>query len=230
MPTIDELSKLAIADYRAVAGRVVALNEVDGYRGDDSVTIILDPPTIAVIDVHGSEAAMLDNVLHGDADAVDPYYDVTLVGDDARLVGVRSLWTYGTCRTTGGGVEPAPFTLASPVIQRFYGRRIVGKYLHSRTGRPDRDYQFDATDTVLALPTETVHALVDGLAYAAELAPRGDGFPKLEHSQPAAAVFVVKATLAYFGVKSLGEITDEMVEASRAERGLEPRAAAAFTP
>lgn len=89
-----EAEKRALADYEAVAGRIIVTSEgsgVTGYneRGDS-------------VEVYGCFHVRVDKGMKPDSglthwcdEHLDPYWDVTPVKDYPELRGLDSFWTFG---------------------------------------------------------------------------------------------------------------------------------------
>ena len=231
MPTKAELEQQAINDYENYAEKAILLSCVEGYIGDDSISIQLDPPAIAVVDNNSNNRSLIDNLHHWTNDEhLDPYYDVTVVGNDSRLAGIRSTWTWGPCLSTDGKIEAPDFVLAPPDVQTVYGRRITANYvrfslLKGEAGQERKEefdrLPFDATGAVLELPLEAIRALEDRSAGAESLAPADSAFrPVGGPRNGGAAVIVVEQILKFFRVDALAKITDDQLEQARVERGM----------
>jgi hypothetical protein len=86
---IAEAERRAIDDYKAVLGTIIEVADITGYNErDDS------------IDVYGPFKVRVDttdepSVLHWNDEHLDPYWDVTPVGEYAELAGMRSFWVHG---------------------------------------------------------------------------------------------------------------------------------------
>lgn len=94
-------------DYRHYLGKIVLVNAISGFVGNDSVDIRLAPPAKVLI-----EATRLESVLRWNDDWLDPYYEVRLIEEHPMLVGVRSLWIHGPCYHLNGKQ-----TEASDIVQ-----------------------------------------------------------------------------------------------------------------
>jgi len=115
--TKNEIAQQVIEDYKAVAGKVVLLSEVQCYDDSESLVedVVLDPPVVARIDQYPTT----DNsdLLHWNDEWLDPYLDVSILEPHPALANLRPSWTFGTCRSTKGEVQEAPFVLAGPDLQ-----------------------------------------------------------------------------------------------------------------
>jgi hypothetical protein len=107
--TGDDREARALRDYMEHRGRILIADEVSGYdEHDDSEPGWLDPPIrVRVLPTR------LSDVLHGDREWTDPYWDVEVVGHPPqhRVVSgdgrtIRSLWVYGTSYSVDGETQP----------------------------------------------------------------------------------------------------------------------------
>jgi hypothetical protein len=111
----------AIADYDAVAGQIVLCTQVECYDAGTSVTAHCEPPAVLRIYRYGSEKETRDGVLHWTDDKhLDPHYNVEVLAPHPAFAGLSPSWVFGTCRTTDGHVEPAPFALADEAARIAY--------------------------------------------------------------------------------------------------------------
>jgi len=116
----DEIERQAVADYDAVAGKIVLISEVQCYDEDNDLVedVALVPPAIARIDHYPTVEN--DSLIHWNGEWLDPYLDVTILEPHPALAGLRPSWAFGVCRSTKGEVQDAPFTVASPELQERY--------------------------------------------------------------------------------------------------------------
>lgn len=115
----EQLEAQALLEYEEVAGKIVLLHEVDCYdEADNSVTVHLDPPVLGRIDPYYEIGDSL--IRWTDEEHLDPYLDVSILEPHPDFAGVRPSWTFATCHSTTGEVEPARYTVASPELQERY--------------------------------------------------------------------------------------------------------------
>lgn len=95
----SRLENRVLADYRAVAGKVLMASVVSGYLGDtdDSGCFKFDPPLAVRVDA-GMDAQPQHGLFHWNDEWLDPYWDVTIIGTHPDLPpeGLRSAWIDGT--------------------------------------------------------------------------------------------------------------------------------------
>ena len=118
--TEDEVETQCLADYEAVAGKIVLATEIECYADMDSasVTVECDPPAPVRVLKMG-ERTVSDHVTRwmGD-DVCDPIYRISLVDpDDSRFNGLRASWIYGVSRYIDGRLESPRFVLAPDDVQ-----------------------------------------------------------------------------------------------------------------
>lgn len=101
MPSRESLEVQALLEHTDHIGRVILVSEIEGYCGNDSVSVDLDPPAMVKVCRTNTNDVIrwIDNWL-------DPVWDVTLVVPHPQLENVRSLWVHATSRNTDGSVEP----------------------------------------------------------------------------------------------------------------------------
>lgn len=80
----------AKADYAAVAGTEITVKSITGY--DEKGNSVDVEGTFRVIVDAGARA---EDLCHWNDEYLDPYWDVTPVGDYPELKGLRSFWTFG---------------------------------------------------------------------------------------------------------------------------------------
>lgn len=116
----EEIERQVIADYDAVAGKVVLISEIQCYDEDNDLVedVKLVPPAIARIDHFPTVEN--DSLLHWNGEWLDPYLDVTILKPHPALANLRPSWAFGICLSTSGEVQDAPFTVAAPALQERY--------------------------------------------------------------------------------------------------------------
>ena len=95
-----EAERRALEDFNAVVGKELTVRMVSGYNeNDDSVDVDGIPIRVTVDNTSFSLDHWVDEYL-------DPYWDVTPVGEYPELAGLRSFWTFGpSYRVVDGRVE-----------------------------------------------------------------------------------------------------------------------------
>ena len=89
--TQDELHAKADQDHAQALGRVLLAKVVSGYRDDECIDVICDPPARLRV----AATPRLD-LHHWTCDGwLDPYWNVELVEPHPALAGMTSLWTFG---------------------------------------------------------------------------------------------------------------------------------------
>ena len=96
MPQFDRapLEEVALTEYNEQLGKLLEVNYICGYTGNDSGDWMCDPPIIVRLD-----ATDRSSILHWNDEWLDPYWDVTLISGTLPVEGIRSLWIDGR-RTT----------------------------------------------------------------------------------------------------------------------------------
>jgi hypothetical protein len=215
------LAARAKESFSALEGSAVVLYSVSGRRGDVEVALDLSPPALATL------GAWRDiDFAHDGAGNVVLKIPVKPIGDDSRFLGVENAVVDGVGFGPDGAELAADrFELADHFLQSVYGRRITGNCLH-----PDGPgaTPFDATQAVLCMPLEEIHALRDYGDVAAGLVPEG-GITRRSAGADGEKVEVVASVLRFFAAPKLSAITDEMVEGERDKRMVPPRREAAKT-
>lgn len=119
--TEAEINEAVLRDYNELVGKVVLLNEVDGYDAHDtSVTVTCDPPAIARI-CRYSDKSVADCVTRWMDDVnCDPQYAIEILEPHPAFVGMRPSWIYGTSRSTDGTTSKGDFVLADTEMQEKY--------------------------------------------------------------------------------------------------------------
>lgn len=119
--TKDEINEAALRDYRSVAGKVVWVTQVECYDDNDNQAIVTcDPPALARIQAY-EEREELENIPRWtNEEFCDPYYNLEILEKHPAFTGLRPSWTFGTCRSVNGEINPAPFALAPPEVQEEY--------------------------------------------------------------------------------------------------------------
>lgn len=99
----EEAETKALERYRSLVGKVVEIEWVQGYIGDDSGDFKCDPPAkVKIVETDK------DSILHWNDEWLDPYYDVELVEPHPKLAEARSLWIYGeSYNLISGEISPA---------------------------------------------------------------------------------------------------------------------------
>jgi hypothetical protein len=87
-----EAERLALADYKAVAGRIIEVTMISGYNDRNDSVDINDIPILVRVD-KGMQPH--SGLLHWNEDFLYPYWDATAIREYPELKGLRSLWTYG---------------------------------------------------------------------------------------------------------------------------------------
>lgn len=120
--TEAEINEAVLRDYNELVGKVVLLNEVDGYGVDDvNVTVTCDPPAIARISRYNDENLVKGFVTRWMDDVnCDPQYEVEILEPHPAFAEMRSFWVYGTSRSTDGTIGKADFTVADDDMQAKY--------------------------------------------------------------------------------------------------------------
>jgi hypothetical protein len=95
MPNISDAARKeaearAQADYDAVVGKTIEIHQITGYDERDN-SVEVDGVSIQV----RVDSTDPSNLRHWCDEYLDPYWDVTPIGDHPQLAGLRSLWTYG---------------------------------------------------------------------------------------------------------------------------------------
>jgi hypothetical protein len=105
LPTREQLADQAWDDYNRALGTKILVYTLDAYRGDDHLTITLDPPLAARVEPtqEGDVVRWLDSWL-------DPYWNVLPLEQRPELAGTTSWWVYGpSYNATTGEREPGSF-------------------------------------------------------------------------------------------------------------------------
>lgn len=84
-------------DYEHFLGKVVSVNAISGYVGNDSADFVLEPPAKVKV-LQTSEQCVKRWV----DDWCDPVYEVELTEPHPQLVDVRSMWIHGPSRHLNG--------------------------------------------------------------------------------------------------------------------------------
>jgi hypothetical protein len=115
--THEEAEARVLADYAAVAGRLVRVGHVMGFADDDSDDVYPDPPALMRISRHVDEGWSL---LRWNREWIDPYWDATLVEPHPQLAHLRSFYVDGTSYSLDGGVERAKIKVVpeNPLLLR----------------------------------------------------------------------------------------------------------------
>ena len=112
MLTITQLEDLALADYKAVEGKVIFVKFVAGFVGDDtdSSEHYFNPPIRGRVDKGQNPE---HGILHWNDNYLDPYWDVTIVDRKHPQLpkeGLRSCWTDGPSYSITGEKGDLQFT------------------------------------------------------------------------------------------------------------------------
>jgi len=89
---LKEAERLALADYRAVAGKIIEVQMISGYNDRDDSVDVDDVPMLVRVDPGMQPHS---GILHWCDDFLDPYWNVTAIREYSELKGLRSFWTYG---------------------------------------------------------------------------------------------------------------------------------------
>lgn len=81
----------AMDEFETVRGRLIVVQDVEGYRGSDSVSVRLEPPAVFRVlpTPRGDIARWCD-------EWCDPCWNVEPVERRPELEGLTSMWVYGT--------------------------------------------------------------------------------------------------------------------------------------
>ena len=93
--TSDVIKARVRADFAAVLGRVIEVPWVYGYRGNDSIDLMCDPP--ARVRVLPTPEEDLDHQVDG---WYDPYWNVAVL--EPADCDLRSCWVFGPSYQEGG--------------------------------------------------------------------------------------------------------------------------------
>jgi hypothetical protein len=92
---MHEAEALALADYEAVAGRIIEAGWVMGYDEHDNSAEAAGPFLVRVDRRDLNSPTLRDDLMHWNDEFLDPYWDCTPVEDYPELKGIRSFWTHG---------------------------------------------------------------------------------------------------------------------------------------
>lgn len=105
-----EAERRALEDFNAAVGKEITVQMISGYNdSDDGVDV--DGVSIRVR-VDSTKNVSLD---HWVDEYLDPYWDVTPIGEYPELTGLRSFWTFGpSYRVIDGKVEAVENNQSTP--------------------------------------------------------------------------------------------------------------------
>jgi hypothetical protein len=119
----QEIEELCSKDYESVVGKVILVTQIECFdQNEDSVTVYCDPPAIARIEAYEGGSHDQCVIRWMDDEHCDPVYDISILEPHQafELANARPSWIYGTCRSTDGKIEAAPFALADEKTQDAY--------------------------------------------------------------------------------------------------------------
>lgn len=99
---IERIETQVLHDYSKVAGKVVQVAAICGFKGDDSVDINLQPP--AKVRIEPTSNTSLKRWID---EWCDPVYEVALAEPHPQLEGLRSFWIHGLSRHINGTTTEA---------------------------------------------------------------------------------------------------------------------------
>jgi hypothetical protein len=105
----DSIEKSCRRDLQEHHDKILRAKLVMGYRGNDYVDVICDPPALVRV-TQTDDGQFINWTTH---DFADPNWDVELIQPHPALEGVRSLWVDGISRSRTGEVEHPDWEIVS---------------------------------------------------------------------------------------------------------------------